>query len=307
MAGTGDKDNRLKIGVLAGGPSSERRISLKSGSAVCGALNKEGLDAFFIDIRGDAKRMLGGVDMDAAFIALHGGFGEDGTIQRILERRGIPYTGSGPEASRLALDKLASRRIFKKVGLCVPRYKALSIKERFKGITLNMPCVVKPQKEGSSIGLSVVMDAGDMDAALRKAFCFGDKAIIEEFIEGRELTVGILDERPLPVVEIRPEGKCYDYYAKYKSPATRYLIPAPVGKIFFKEAQNAGLKAHRALGCRTFSRVDMILGRDGRVYVLEVNTIPGLTSRSLLPKAAEAAGIDFSSLCKRILKGAFRR
>ena len=308
MAGARDKNSKIKkfgrVGVLAGGPSSEREISVKSGRTVYNALRKAGFDSIFIDLRNHINKTIKDRRLDAAFIALHGGFGEDGTVQKILEELGIPYTGSGPEASRLALDKLASRIIFQKTGLDVPRFKVLEREEKFSIGDFNLPLVVKPQREGSSVGLSVVFDLKKMHRALDKAFFYGGKVLIEEFIRGRELTVGILDDKPLPVVEIVPESGCYDYRAKYESPDTKYLVPAPLRKSDFKKAQIKGLKAHQALGCRFFSRVDMILGEDGKIYLLEVNTIPGLTSRSLLPKAAFAAGIDFCQLCRKILEGA---
>jgi len=295
-----------RIGVLAGGPSSERNISLKSGKAVYSALRKCGLKSILVDIHDKIERDIKKAKIDIAFVALHGGFGEDGTLQKVLEELKIPYTGSGPEASNLAMDKLASRLIFQKNGLNIPNYRALEREEKLELGDLNMPIVVKPQREGSSVGLSVIFNPKDIKKALDKAFGYGEKVLVEEFIRGRELTVGIFDETPLPVIEIIPESGCYDYYAKYESPSTKYLVPAPIKKRDFEAAQKAGLMAHKALGCRFFSRVDMILGEDSKIYILEVNTIPGLTSRSLLPKAAEAAGVDFCNLCKNILKGAIK-
>lgn len=310
MARAGDKDYKVKrfgrIGVLAGGPSSEREISLKSGEAVFEALQDCGFKPVFIDISERIEEDIKKQRIDIAFIALHGGFGEDGTVQKILGDLKIPYTGSGPEASRLALDKLASRMIFQNLGIDVPKYMVHKKGVEIKIDDLNMPLVIKPQREGSSVGLSLVFDPEEMNKALDKAFSYGDTILIEEFIRGREITVGIIDDEPLPVIEIVPEGGCYDYYAKYKSPNTRYLVPAPIKRSDFKRAQDIGLKAHKALKCRSFSRVDMILGGDEKIYVLEVNTIPGLTSRSLLPKAAEAAGISFSKLCEKILEGALK-
>jgi D-alanine-D-alanine ligase len=298
--------NSKKIGVLAGGPSSEREISLKSGEAVYTALMESGHDAVFIDVLDHitVQEVVQKARVDTVFIVLHGGFGEDGTIQSILEDMKIPYTGSGPGASRLALDKLASRELFRKAGMMVPEYKVIHKGEGFSGDEFIAPLVVKPQREGSSVGLSTVFDARDLQEAAERAFSFGGTALIEKFIKGRELTVGILQERPLPVVEIVPEGGCYDYYAKYESSSTQYMVPAPIEESEFNRAQEIGLSAHKVLGCRSFSRVDMILGEDGNIYVLEVNTIPGLTARSLLPKAASCAGIEFKDLCKKILEGA---
>jgi D-alanine-D-alanine ligase len=295
-----------RIGVLAGGPSSEREISLKSGTAVHKALVDEGFNAIFLDIKDDICDIIKKNRIDVAFIALHGKFGEDGTVQKMLEEMGIPYTGSGVEASRIALDKIASKEIFVREGIPVPAYAVLE-----KGapvtddvLSLGWPIVVKPPLEGSSIGLSIVWDMAGLDAALEKAYKFGPKVLIEEYIDGRELTVGILNDKPLPVIEIVPKNKVYDYEAKYKSPDTEYLVPAPVDKETFEKAQRLGERAHKALGCRCMSRVDIMAGKDGKLYVLEVNTIPGMTERSLLPKAAGAVGLSFGKLCMRLIESA---
>jgi D-alanine-D-alanine ligase len=298
-----------RIGVLAGGRSSEREISLKSGSAVHQALVSEGCDAIFIDVRDDIYDILKRNRMDVAFIALHGKFGEDGTVQRILEEEGIPYTGSGPDASKLALDKIASKEVFKKSGIPVASHVVLDREDRRRAgaIDLPLPVVVKPQFEGSSIGLSVVSEEGRFDQALDKAFECGDRVIVESFVKGRELTVGILDDQPLPVVEIVPKSGVYDYTAKYKDPETKYLVPAPIDARTAGTAQDLGRRAHISLGCRSFSRVDMMADLNGRVFVLEVNTIPGMTERSLLPKAAAAAGLDFGALCVKLVENAFQR
>ena len=296
------------IGVLAGGPSNERGISLKSGCAVYDALIREGLDALFLDVRDDICAIIEANKIDVAFIALHGRFGEDGTVQKILEEAGIPYTGSGVEASRLALDKVASKEIFVKRRIPVPRSVVFE-KNRYNlddGMKLGFPVVVKPQYEGSSIGLSVVRDPGSLIEALAKAFRYGQKAILEEYIDGRELTVSIVGEKPLPVIEIVPKNKIYDYAAKYSDPDTKYLVPAPVEKASYKKAQALGLAAHRALGCRALSRVDMMMNGRGDIFVLEVNTIPGMTERSLLPKAASVDGLSFSKLCVELIEYALK-
>jgi D-alanine-D-alanine ligase len=293
-----------RVAVIAGGPTSERDISLRSGSAVKDALSESGFDAVLIDVYDEVSESVSKVKPEAVFIALHGGFGEDGTVQSALAELKIPYTGSGPEASRKALDKLESRILFEKHGLKAPKYVVVNKGEEPDIDSLNAPLVVKPKTEGSSVGLSVIRDAEDLRGALDEAFKYGDTALVEEFIKGRELTVGILDDKALPVVEIIPEGGCYDYKAKYESSNTRYLVPAPITDDIASRAGAAGIEAFKALGCRSFSRVDMILGDDNALYLLEVNTIPGLTSRSLLPKAAEAAGIDFRNLCRKILEGA---
>lgn len=285
-----------RIGVLAGGPSSEREISLKSGTAVFRALTDEGLHAIFLDVKDDICDIIKKNKIDLAFIALHGKFGEDGTVQKMLEELGVPYTGSGVEASRRALDKIASKEVFVAAGISTPRYAVIGVGAGLvpalsgrllegglspKGTVPSMqdvedlgwPLVVKPPLEGSSIGLSIVKDKAGFDEALLKAFKFGPKVLVEEYINGRELTVGILDDKPLPVIEIVPKNKVYDYEAKYKSPDTDYLVPAPIEASMFDEAQSLGLAAHKALGCRSMSRVDIMAGNDGRLFVLEVNKI----------------------------------
>ena len=296
-----DRLRKYKIGVLAGGFSSERDISLKSGKAVFDALASGGLDVVFIDLK---EPSLDGVDVDAAFIALHGKFGEDGTVQKMLAERRIPYTGSGPEASRVALDKIGSKNKFKAAGLSVADHVVLLKGSEPEQDGLWYPCVVKPRYEGSSVGLSVVRDKKDLGKAVVEAALYGEDILIEEFIPGRELTVGILEERPLPVVEIVAAGGVYDFAAKYKAGDTKYIVPAELDEGTYRKAQNAGIKAHEALGCKGISRVDMRLGDDGELYVLEVNTIPGMTERSLLPMAARAAGLDFAELCFRMIESA---
>ncbi|MFC1590860.1 D-alanine--D-alanine ligase, partial [Candidatus Omnitrophota bacterium] len=230
--------------------------------------------------------------------------------QSILQKEKIPYTGSGVEASRLAMDKIASRERFRASNISTPKNVVFE-----KGKTgfseaagsLSLPIVVKPQQEGSSIGLSVIRKREDIAGGVEKALKYGPKAILEEYIQGRELTVGILRDDPLPVIEISARDNVYDYSAKYDDPDTVYTVPAAVDPDVYKRAQELGLKAHRALGCSSFSRVDMMMdSRDMAIYVLEVNSIPGMTERSLFPKAAQAAGIGFGELCLRITEQALR-
>lgn len=296
-----------RIAVLAGGPSSEKDISIKSGLAVYNALKLEGCDVEWLEIgKEDIKKTLQRISFDIAFVALHGRFGEDGTIQKILERMSIPYTGSGVTASRLALDKIASRRIFKKHGIPVPDYKVLGSRSAKLSEKFSWPLVVKPQREGSSIGLSLAKNKKEFNRACQKAFKYSDKIIAEKFIKGREITVGILGNRPLPVVEVIPKRVFYDFRAKYKDNRTEYKVPASLPSRLYKKAQTLGLLAHNALNCCDFSRVDMLLGEGGNIYVLEVNSIPGLTKKSLLPKAASAIGMDFSKLCLELLRLAIK-
>jgi len=309
---SGDEKNMKhygKIAVLAGGRSSEREISLESGRAVCGALKKKNQDVELIDVAGDVNVLLKNSGADIIFLALHGRFGEDGTVQSILEREGIPYTGSGVKASQLAMDKLASKELFFKNGLKVPSHRIVrtAVGGRDTSVDLKMPLVIKPQREGSSMGLSIVTDGAHIDAALDIAFGYGGAAIVEEYIHGRELTVGILEDRVLPVVEIVTERGTYDFRAKYLDGGTRYIVPAELAPDEFERAQRSALMAHRILGCRDFSRVDMRMDPNGNIYVLEVNTIPGMTERSLLPKAAMATGISFENLCMKLVDLAHER
>ena len=301
--------------MLLGGPSSEREVSLKTGRAVASALRRQGLDVVEIDVGEDLSRLvdqLKEVRPHVVFIALHGTFGEDGVIQGVLEYLGLPYTGSGVLASALAMDKVASKRLFSYHGIPVPRYTIF----RKDGWTLpgetpleelSYPVVVKPAAEGSTIGVSIVKEEEDLEGALKEAYKYGDTVLVEEFIEGREITVGILGEEPLPVIEIIPETGFYDYRAKYTPGLTRYEVPAKLPRETAIMVQDMALLAHRALGCRDVSRVDFRLAEDGTPYILEVNAIPGMTETSLLPKAAAAAGISFEELVLRILESALKK
>lgn len=294
---------------MAGGPSSEREISLKSGKAVFDALIKRGEDVIFIDVKDKNSFLekLESISIDCVFIALHGRFGEDGAVQHLLEELHIPYTGSGETASKLALDKIASREIFQDNKLNVPRYKIINRGEKQPSLDFNLPYVVKPQYEGSSIGLTVVKDGHDLPAAINKAFEYGEKIIIEEYISGRELTVAILGEEALPVIEIITKENVYDFSAKYNDESTRYIVPCKLPDEIYNLVQDMAVRVHNLLGLRDISRIDMRMDREGRIYVLEANSIPGLTQRSLLPKAALAAGMAFDELCMRIVELAYRR
>ncbi len=308
-------NNFGRVGVLMGGPSSEREISLKSGQAVFSALKQAGVDTVAIDITTDNQpeniNLLKKYNLDCAFIALHGRFGEDGTIQSILEKMKLPFTGSGVQASRLAMDKIGSLEIFRKQGLCTPGSQFLEISaykksNKFKN-ELGFPLVVKPANHGSSIGLSIVDSEKEISVAIELAFQFDLRIIIEQYIKGRELTVGVLDKKALPVIEIIPKHKFFDFQAKYQAGLTEYIIPAHLDDELGQIVQIAALKAHKALGCFGCSRTDIILSQDNIPYLLEVNTIPGMTATSLLPKAAKIVGIDFSQLCFRLLELAYEK
>lgn len=305
-----------RIGVLMGGPSTEREISFKSGRAIFTTLRNAGLEAVSVDIVTDDKErnasLIKSHKIDCAFLALHGRFGEDGQIQQILEDLGVAYTCSGPSASRLAIDKAASRKIFHVHGLAVPQYREVQRqiyhRQWFRYNNLfSFPFVVKPATHGSSIGLSIVDSRKTLCAALDSAFKFDETAIIEEYISGREVTVGILNEQALPVIEIIPKKKFFDFEAKYQHGMTEYIVPAQLEENVAKDVQRAALLAHSSLGCYGCSRVDIILRSDNIPVILEVNTIPGFTETSLLPKAARNAGIDFTQLCIKLIELAYEK
>lgn len=304
-----------KIGVFMGGPSREREISLKSGVAVIAALTELGLEVAGINIKtDDPQEAISAVrrqKIDCAFLALHGRFGEDGTIQEILEAIKIPYTGSGVAASRLAMDKSAALKLFKDCGLSVPDYQVIEKRERGSAAALSLrfglPLVIKPAAEGSSIGLSIIRNLEEFEQAVDFAFSSQNKIITSVYVPGREMTVGILNEDPLPVVEIIPKKEFFDYEAKYKQGMTSYEVPAKLDNGVAENIKSAALSAHKALGCFGCSRVDIILSPDNLPYILEVNTIPGMTATSLLPKAANAAGIGFAALCLKLIDSAYEK
>lgn len=290
-----------RIAVLAGGPSCEREISLLSGRAVFDALAAKGYDVLMIDPDTGIADRLKKENADIAFIALHGSFGEDGTIQRILDQAGIPYTGCGAQTSEIAFDKARSQPRLREAGVRVPAFTVLA-----RGASMpadaRFPVFVKPAKAGSSVGISIAANEAELAEAIAGAFRFSDEVLLEEYIRGRELTVGFLGEEALPVVEVIAQRKFYDYEAKYGNAGTRYEFPAKLSAAEEKAVMDAARAAYAALGCDVMGRVDVILGADGKPYVLEINTIPGLTAKSLLPKAAQAKGIDFGGLCDRILE-----
>jgi D-alanine--D-alanine ligase len=291
-----------RVAVLAGGTSCEREVSLVSGRNVFEALHAKGLSVLWVDAVGDFMSRLKEENITIAFVALHGAFGEDGAVQRLLEKEGISYTGSDVRSSSLAFDKSKSQALFRRENILVPEFIVFeNISQIQQKIPFDFPIVVKPAKAGSSVGVTVLTDCAGYEAACLDAFRYSDTILIERFIAGRELTVGILGEQPLPIVEVTVQRKFYDYEAKYGDSGTRYEVPAKLTPSQTEKITHEAMRAHEALGCRTMSRVDLILAPDDKAYVLEVNTIPGLTSKSLLPKAAASAGIDFSALCVRIL------
>lgn len=286
-----------RVAVLLGGISEERDVSLRSGEAVAAGLREAGYVVAEVDVTSRAVDLPEGTE--AVFLALHGAFGEDGGIQEILRRRGIPYTGSGPEASRLAFDKALSRERFRAGGIPVPPGQVL--RGPVPEPPRPLPLVIKPARQGSSVGCRHVVEPEDWIPAQEEAFRYGPEAVVEAYIEGAELTVGIVGEDAMPVIEILAPNGRYDLAAKYTEGLTEYRVPAPLPAGETAAAQDLAGRAYRALGCRGLGRADMRRHPDGRLFVLEVNTIPGFTRTSLLPKAAAAAGMTFSGLCDRVL------
>ena len=298
------------VGVLMGGYSSEREISLKSGQGVALALAKAGHQVVAIDINVSDQRqimaLIKNAAIDIAFIALHGRLGEDGVIQSILEEMDIPYTGSGPAASRLAFDKTTTQVLLDQAGLPVPPYvlitdgNPIAFKDAF-AVLKKLPFMVKAACEGSSIGVYMVRHPSQWEGALKDALSFGEHVIIEKFIKGREFTAGIFGREPLPLVEIRPRSALFDFTAKYQKGATEYIVPAPIDEGLTVRIQQAALRAFDALGCEAFARVDVRVDEKGDPYILELNTIPGFTETSLFPKAAQKAGYSFTGVCEQLL------
>jgi D-alanine-D-alanine ligase len=345
-----DKGEKLKVLVLMGGISAERDVSLASGEAIVKALKSAGHKVIALDtakgqnlLPDSGKYIPEGVktkppdvaelekkgkelalkaidsfdfsEVDVIFLALHGGQGEDGTIQALLDLTGKPYTGSGVLASALAMNKAMSKKIFEREGILTPEWFLVEdsdlsdlskIEDRIEK-SLGFPCVVKPNDQGSTVGLTIVNEKSELKKAFDFAKKYSTQFLVEKYIPGRELTVGILGDQALPVVEIVPEHGIYDYECKYTTGKSKYIAPAEIPEEKSKEIQSIGLKAFRALGCEGYARVDFRFGEDDRFYCLEVNTLPGMTAHSLVPKAAKALGIDFPVLVDRIARLALRK
>jgi D-alanine-D-alanine ligase len=291
-----------KIAVLMGGPGSERDVSLATGRGVAKALRSLGAEVVEIDVRDENFQLPD--DVDLAFITIHGTFGEDGQLQKILEERGVPYTGEGVEASRAAFDKILSKEKFREHDVVTPEWEVIQAGER---PTIPIPLVVKPARQGSTVGVVIVKNAGELDEALAEAGKYDRKLLIEKFVQGRELTIGVLGDQALPILEIIPKGGFYDFNNKYPflnpqaGGGAEHVCPAKIDPINTKQIQELGLRAFRALGLVVYARVDVLLSDSGDPFVLEANTIPGMTEASLLPEAAAAAGISYVDLCARII------
>lgn len=292
-----------RVAVFMGGDSAEREISLKSGQAVLSALLSAGVDAFALDVQGSLLKAVERPQFDRVFIALHGRSGEDGTLQAILSQAGIPFTGSDVMASALAMDKLRTKYVFAGSGLATPKFRSMAAAADAADIAaeLRMPLSVKPSREGSSIGICKVTSADELVQAWETAAALDASVLVEEWIEGPEFTVSLLQDRALPAIGLSTDHLFYDYHAKYLADNTRYRIPCGLAVADELRLQQLALEAFRVVGCRTWGRVDIMQDADGKFWLLEVNTVPGMTDHSLVPMSARAAGISFEELVVRIL------
>jgi D-alanine-D-alanine ligase len=292
-----------KIAVLTGGPGSEREVSLATARGVSKALRSLGIEVVDVDIRDENFQLPS--DVDLAFLTIHGTFGEDGRLQRILEERGVAYTGDGIEESETAFDKIRSKEKFRAHGVTTPPWQVISVDER---PTIPIPLVIKPPREGSTVGVYIIRNEREIDSAMAEVAKYGRQLLVEKFVPGRELTVGILGDQALPILEIIPKGGFYDFTNKYPflnpkaGGGAEHVCPARIDPEKTKEIQDLALRAHQALGLKVYSRVDVLLPEDDMATVLEANTIPGMTEASLLPEAAAAAGINYVDLCMRIIE-----
>lgn len=289
----------IRVAVLMGGMSSEREVSLRSGAQVVEALRMAGFDVFPVEVSEDLGALLAALNPrpDVVFNALHGRFGEDGTIQGVLDYIGIPYTHSGVRASSMAMDKAAAKAVFAAAGLPVAPHRIVDIAELADHDPLQPPYVVKPVNEGSSVGVHIVKPGDNGRGEIAASWSYGP-AMVEQYIPGRELTVGVLEDRALTVTEILPAEKFYDYQAKYAAGGSRHVLPAEIPEEIAKAAKDIAVAAHKALGCRGATRADLRYDdASGRLVLLEVNTQPGMTATSLLPEQAAHEGMDFPALC----------
>lgn len=303
---TREELKQKKIAVLLGGLSAERDVSLRTGKAVLNALENTGYRVTGIDVDRSLPARLAEEQVEVAFIALHGRYGEDGIVQGLLEMLGIAYTGSGVQASSLAMDKITTKKILIHHGIPTPAFRMLYRGAEVDALVADCtqyPLVVKPAREGSTIGITIARDEQALRAGIAEAFELDDHLLVEDFIQGAEVTVGVLDGTALPVIQVVPRSGFYDYTSKYTPGQTEYVLPAPLEAGLYGRIQQAAVEACAALGCRGAARVDFMV-RGQEFFCLEVNTIPGMTETSLLPKAAAHAGIDFPELAQRILEGA---
>jgi D-alanine-D-alanine ligase len=297
-----------KIAVLMGGPGSERDVSLATGRGVVKALRSLGCAVTEVDVRGADFDLP--ADIELAFLTIHGTFGEDGQLQQILEDRGVPYTGEDVAGSALAFDKIRSKEMFRQHGVPTPHWQTINVGQR---PTIPIPVVIKAPRQGSTVGVHIIRNEREIDAAIVDASTYDRELLVEKFIPGRELTVGILGDQVLPIIEIIPKGGFYDFTNKYPflnpsaGGAAEHVCPAKIDPAKTNEIQQLALRAFRALGLKVYARVDVLLPDDGAATVLEANTIPGMTEASLLPEAAAVAGISYPELCARIIELSAKR
>lgn len=294
------------VGVLMGGLSKEREVSLRSGGAVLDALLLRGYDAVPIDVGADVSEQLKKKEIEVAFLALHGRYGEDGCIQGLLEIAGIPYTGSSVLASALAMDKHLTKDIARQEGLPTPDslfFDAFheDLEAFLSKFCLSFPLIVKPSREGSTIGIAKVENARELKSAVHEAAQLDSRVLVEKFVQGREVTVPVLNQEPLPVLEVVPKSGFYDYASKYTAGATTYICPAEIGEAATRLVQDYAKRIYRRIGCEGVARADFIIGEDQVPYFLEINTLPGMTATSLVPKSAAATGMSFEDLVEKIL------
>jgi D-alanine-D-alanine ligase len=297
-----------KVAVLLGGRSSEREVSLKTGAACADALASKGYDVVRIDVDLEVAARLREARVDVAFLALHGRWGEDGCIQGLLESMGLPYTHSGVTASALGMDKTVSKTMFRMLGLDVIEYAGFAPERAadigLRDLPFGLPVVVKPAGEGSSVGVQIVREEAKLREACVDAARYKGDVLVERYVKGTEVNVAVLDGKALGAIEIAPEREFYDYAAKYTAGTTKYHYPARIPPNHAERVMRAAERAHVGLGCSGVSRVDFIVAANGTPYILEVNTLPGMTATSLVPKIAAGIGISFPDLCERILEGA---
>ena len=292
-----------KIAVLMGGPGSERDVSIATGTGAAKALRSLGIDVLEVDVKGPDFELP--ADIELAFLTIHGTFGEDGQLQRILEERGIAYTGEGVEGSELAFDKIRSKDAFRREGVTTPYWQVVTLGQR---PTIPIPFVIKAPRQGSTVGVYIIKNEREVDAAMADVSKYDQEVLVEKFIPGRELTIGILGDQALPVLEIIAKGGVYDFTNKYPflnpgaGGGAEHVCPAKIPEEQTRAIQDLALRAHQALDLQVYSRVDILLPEEGEPTVLEVNTIPGMTEASLLPEAAAAAGIGYAQLCARIIE-----
>ena len=293
-----------KIAVLCGGWSSEREISLASGKAIYKAIKKLGLNVVLIDVNKNIAEKLKKEKIDIAYITLHGTPGEDGTIQGMLETMQIPYTGCGVFASSATIDKIISKKMFEYAKIPTAKWTVIEKLKPFKEIEL--PVVVKPASQGSAIGISIVKNKKEFEKAVKLAFKYEDRILVEKYIKGTEVTAGVLNGKALPVIEIVPKGKFYDFKSKYTVGQSTHIIPARLPEKVLKQIQNIAIKVYNEFMCNGTCRVDRIVDKNNNIYVLEVNTLPGMTKTSLFPDAAKSIGMSFENLVLEIIKSAFK-